>query len=308
MFFNLKKKKPKAPTHYDYFNEQAALPELVVVLHGLKATPRSMRKMNAYLTACGYSVASPCLDYDHLDVEGIVEQIHEKVGDKIENYKKVHFVGYSMGGMALRAYLSQHFPEEKMGNAIQIGAPNQGSLGMRLLMKIPGVKSLAGPMAVQVSKKKFEEDLTDKHAKPAHFFPEKIPYKLGVIAGDAIKGLKDIFNALILPGGDDGIVTLKETAFNGMTDHIIIDDHHVGLSTSNKSMLLVSHFLKNATFDPFTSKNLTAFKVKRGLFNFLKPCMKGSIDRLLIPTRWFIRNSRRQIEELKTNIKKAVPF
>lgn len=303
-----KKKKPKAPAHYDHFNEQACLPELVVVLHGIKSTPRSMKKMNNFLSACGYAVASPCLDYDHHDVAGIVDQIHEKLGDKIKNYKKVHFVGYSLGGMALRAYLSQHYPEN-MGNAIQVGSPNQGSFAMRMLMWIPGVKTLAGPMAVQVSRKAKKDGVDLKPTeKPAKFFPDKIPYKLGIIAGDAVKGLRDFFHSVVIPGGDDGLVSFSESAFKGMRDHIIIDDNHVGLRTNNKSFLLIAHFLKKGTFAPYTPKMLENLNPRRKILGFLKPCMKGSIDRLLVPTRWFRKNSRKQIEAMKSFINQNNPF
>lgn len=287
------KKRGRNRSHLDYFNDQACLPELIVVLHGIKSTPHSMRNMNAFFNAAGYSVIAPNLDYDHNDIEETVTQIHEKIGPELGRYKRVHFVGYSLGGMALRAYLNDHKPAN-IGRAVQLGSPNQGSLIMRLFMKIPGVKWLAGPMAVQISK--IKKTIRER------FFPDNIDYDLGVIAGDGIRGIRDFFNALVLPGGDDGIVSFKETAFSGMKDHVIIDENHLGLRSSPKAALLCLQFIKQGNFTPLDQVADQKLKfMKPGFFSFMRPFAKGDIDRLLLPTRWFIKDQRKNIKAMLTD-------
>ena len=38
----------------------------------------------------------------------------------------VHFVGYSMGGLIIRAYLQKYRPQH-LGRVVMLGTPNQGS-------------------------------------------------------------------------------------------------------------------------------------------------------------------------------------
>ena len=80
-------------------------------------------------------------------------------------------------------------------------------------------------------------------------FPNRIApptYELGVIAGS--QSVNPIGSAL-LPGPDDGAVTVESARLEGASDFIVIEATHTFIMSNPTAMAQVEYFLRNGRFD-----------------------------------------------------------
>lgn len=102
--------------------------DLVVLVHGMGRSPLSMAPLQVSLSRAGYRVLN--VGYDSQD-PGVAE-IAEGVGAEVEAAlearpaPRVHFVGHSLGTVVIR-WLLVHDPPERVGRAVLLAPPNQGS-------------------------------------------------------------------------------------------------------------------------------------------------------------------------------------
>ncbi|MCG8509817.1 MAG: alpha/beta fold hydrolase, partial [Rhodospirillales bacterium] len=188
--------------------------DVVVVLHGLGRGPYAMRLLAARLEEAGYQVAN--VGYDSLS--DTPDQILEDIGRQINRCcvnktPKLHFVGHSLGGLLIRAYLMENYVPN-LGRVVLIGTPNGGSAA------IDGIRDrwwfgILGPTANAMGTD--ENGFAKRLVKP--------DYPLGVIAGI----VEDDDNEDRLPGPDDGLVAVDSTKVEGMADFVLMPTSHWGL-------------------------------------------------------------------------------
>lgn len=208
-------------------------PELVFVLHGLGRTKSAMWLLAARLEDAGFSVKR--IGYHSLkeSPEEILADVSSQINAGLqETNQPVHFVGHSMGGLMIRAYLDSH-QVEHLGRVVLIGTPNQGTTFVDKYRDKWWLKML-GPMtlALGTDRESFASSIADPY------------YPVGVIAGisDRIK------NDRFLPGTDDGLVQLESTRLDGMTDLIIIKSGHAMLRYDRDVANQTIAFLKTGKF------------------------------------------------------------
>lgn len=208
--------------------------DYVVILHGIFRSSFHMRKLAAYLEKQDYEVIA--LDYPSTkeSMPKLVEMIQEDIQSKIAEQKKTHFVGYSMGGLLLRAILKDYRPDH-LGRVVQLAPPNQGSEVADFLKNIWLYKKLYGPAGQQL--------ITDQTAI-APIFGE-IDYELGVIAGNFSL---DPISSLLIKGPDDGKVSVESTKIAGMKDHIVVRASHTWFPHNKQVQQQTLHFLQQGTF------------------------------------------------------------
>lgn len=211
--------------------------ENVVILHGLAINSRYMAKLARYLAAQGYKVHN--LDYPSLrhGLEKLCELIHGQIKQKIPPTEKIHFVGFSLGGLLIRILLSH--PEYRpinLGRVVQLGAPNLGSTMADFLQHNWFYKKIFGSAG--------QELITDQ-TKLNHLF-QPVNYELGVIAGTRALGP---ISAWFMKGPSDGLVSVENTKVMGMKEHLLVNLSHIFLPLNNKVLELTARFLKTGSFN-----------------------------------------------------------
>ena len=163
----------------------------------------------------------------------ILDDVSKQIDDCcVESQRPVHFVGHSLGGLLIRAYLQDH-KVANLGNVLLIGTPNQGT---KLVDRFRDKwwMQLLGPttLALGTNRESFPSSLDDPY------------YPVGVIAGVFGSGLNDD----ILPGKDDGLVAIEATKVNGMSDFRIVETSHSFMRYDEEVARLAVTFLKNGSF------------------------------------------------------------
>lgn len=191
---------------------ERACDEGVVLFHGIMRTSRSMNRLAIHLQRRGYAVLN--LDYPSTrhSLEALSDMVHLPVGEFAAGLRRVHFVGFSMGGLLVRSYLARHRPEN-LGRTVMIGTPNNGSKVADLLRGNALYGRLFGPAGQQL--------VTDQ-SRFRHIFAEE-GYELGIIAG------RSAFNpvgALVFGRPNDGKVSVDSTMLPNCQDHIVVRRNH----------------------------------------------------------------------------------
>lgn len=213
--------------------------ECVILLHGLARTDLSMHRMQRMLERYGYRVAN--VDYPSRDfpievlapmaIENGFAQCNDKPG-----VSKVHFVTHSLGGILVRVYFKDH-ADARLGRVVMLAPPNQGSVAVDEMVRIPGFDWLNGPAGYQLGKG-----------------PESIPLQLGtpdfdfaVIAGNRTI---DPITSAVLPDPDDGRVSVADTRLDGMQDFAVLPVSHALIMHDRQVFRLVRNYLAHGSFDP----------------------------------------------------------
>jgi triacylglycerol lipase len=208
----------------------------VVLLHGLGRTDLSMLRMENALEGQGYEV----VNVGYSTTQHSIEQLAaEELGPAVETCcqeprGRVHFVTHSMGGIVLRYYLESH-EVENMGRVVMLSPPNQGSEVADWVAENPLLQKILGPSAEQLG--------TGPESVPSQLGP--VDFELGIIAGN--KTLNPLFSRMI-PGADDGKVSVERTKVEGMTDFLVVPRSHTYIMMSNDVIAQVLYFLEHGEF------------------------------------------------------------
>jgi triacylglycerol esterase/lipase EstA (alpha/beta hydrolase family) len=102
--------------------------ELVVLVHGMGRTARSMEPMRAALDSAGFDVinigySSYCCGIAELGV-AVRRELEAR---RLPAHTRVHFVGHSLGNIIVRWILTQPDPPAGVGRIVMLAPPNQGS-------------------------------------------------------------------------------------------------------------------------------------------------------------------------------------
>jgi triacylglycerol lipase len=211
--------------------------EEVVLLHGLCRTSRSMVKMEGALTAAGYKVRNVDYPSRTASVQKLADDV---IGKAVANCQqdgatKINFVTHSLGGILVRSYLTRH-SIPSLGRVVMLAPPNQGSEIVDKLGWFFLFKSINGPAGNELG--------TDKNSTPNKFGPINFP--VGIIAGD--RSINWI-NSLLIPGRDDGKVSVERTKLAGMAGHLVVHATHPFIMKNHEVIRQTIQFLRAGNFD-----------------------------------------------------------
>jgi pimeloyl-ACP methyl ester carboxylesterase len=207
--------------------------DVVYLLHGLGRSSFAMRVLASRLEDAGFIVYNIGYPSINKTPEEILENISQQISASLpKTDQNIHFVGHSLGGLLIRAYLEKT-NIKNLGNVVLMGTPNKGTTLVDNYRDSWWMQML-GPAALALS--------TDENS-----FPNSIGrpyYPVGIIAG--IYGDND--NEDILPGDDDGVVPLESTKIDGMTDFIVIESSHYMMRYNRDVADQTIMFLRHSRF------------------------------------------------------------
>ena len=212
--------------------------EQVVLLHGLARSSSSMNKMAKALSNRGYAVCN--LDYPsrHHSVEVLAtDYVAPAIRDCIKHPQQpVHFVTHSLGGIIVRQLIASGALEDmQLGRVVMLGPPNGGSQVVDKLGDWRLFKAINGPAGDQLG--------TADSALPQKL--GKANFELGIIAGNS--SINPLLS-LLIPGDDDGKVSIESAQLEGMQDFLIVPVSHPFLM-KNKAVIEQTHtFLSHGKF------------------------------------------------------------
>lgn len=210
--------------------------DCVVLLHGLLRSEDSMNRMEKKLGEAGFEVRN--ISYESTDhpIEELAGQAVPQALKACAEKSVVHFVTHSMGGILLRQYLETG-DIETLGRVIMLGPPNQGSEVVDRYADFPGFEWISGPAGLQLG--------TGEASIPRSLGP--VQFDLGIIAGN--RSINPILSTM-LPGKDDGKVSVAATRVEGMNEHLEMPVTHVFMMRDSEVIEEVIHYLHFGTFTP----------------------------------------------------------
>ncbi|HEY9198366.1 MAG TPA: alpha/beta fold hydrolase [Gammaproteobacteria bacterium] len=220
--------------------------ECVILVHGLNRSEHSMVKLQAALQAEGYATINVAYPSRTKTVDELAgPYIEHAVADcRKTGAEQIHFVTHSMGGILVRYYLA-HEAMRDLGRVVMLGPPNQGSEVVDALKDVPGFETINGPAGRQLG--------TDAASLSRQLGP--VTYPVGVIAGNRSINL---LLSLMIPGEDDGKVSVERAKVEGMMDFLVVPHTHPLIMNSEQVIHQTCHFLRRGTFEKAMAESADA--------------------------------------------------
>ncbi len=201
---------------------------VVVLLHGLYMTGGWMGLLRRRLEKFGHRAVA--FSYSSLGqgAPANADALQRWLAEM--DWRRVDFVAHSLGGLVLRHLFHRH-PGQRPGRVVTLGTPHQPScaarsvesLGLGFLLGRSGDEGLLGGIPIW-----------DSHTQ------------IGSVAGSRGLGIGRFFHRQNVP--NDGAVTVPETQFEGMTDHVVVPVNHAALIFSRSVARLCNEFLRHGQF------------------------------------------------------------
>ena len=210
--------------------------ECVILLHGLARTDNSFNRLAGILEKRGYHVVN--VDYPSCK-KNIETLANETISHGIKECmkarpSKIHFVTHSMGGILVRQYLASK-RINNLGRVVMLSPPNQGSEVVDALKDLKIYKWIGGPAGQQLG--------TGENSVPNKIGPAD--YDVGIITGDRTI---NPFLSIIIPGKDDGKVSVKRAKLSGMKDFMVVHKSHPFIMTDRDTIKQIIYYIENGVF------------------------------------------------------------
>ncbi|MBE9504993.1 MAG: DUF2183 domain-containing protein, partial [Proteobacteria bacterium] len=211
--------------------------DCIVLLHGMARSRFSMYLMEKYLQEKGYRTINEGYPSTKKSIKELAgEELATAVKScRNKGAERVHLVTHSLGGIITRQYLQSH-DLPKGSRIVMLAPPNKGSELADKLKGLDAYKWLNGPAGQELG--------TGPDSIPNSLKP--VDVEIGIIAGDS--SLNPFYSAMI-PGPDDGKVSVERAQLEEMKDFIIMPSSHSFIMNSSDVMKQTLHFLEKGTFD-----------------------------------------------------------
>ncbi len=204
----------------------------VILIHGIIRSSKSFIQLHQELKKEGYIVCGFEYPSTRVSIPESAEYLHQTILS-LKGIEEIYFVAHSMGGLVVRSYLKKH-EDKRIKRMVMMGVPNKGANMADRLADNVLYKMFYGPAGQQlVSENKTTENKTtenktteNKTGEKEEGFVKSLPipsFEFGIIAGG--HGNMHGYNPLI-PGDDDGTVSVSSTRLPGASDYILVHCLH----------------------------------------------------------------------------------
>ncbi len=221
--------------------------DCVILLHGLGRTSSSMRSIADALNKENFTI----VNQDYPSRKQIIETLAlDNIPKALSrcrqhNSRRIHFVTHSMGGILLRYYLSIR-KIAGLGHSVMLSPPNHGSEIVDLLGENILFRWLNGPAALELG--------TDRNSLPLRL--GGADYSVGVITGNH-PAFYDGYFAEVIPGPDDGKVSVESAKLQGMADFLVVPSDHTFIMDDAEVIRQTIYFLEHGRFAKAEARKLT---------------------------------------------------
>ncbi|RXK54822.1 alpha/beta hydrolase [Oleiharenicola lentus] len=216
--------------------EKPAVPDCVVLLHGIGMRSYVMKRLESALRAEGYrtvSISYPSRRMPFEQLAGEYLPAHLKKHD-VARAPRLHFVTHSLGSLIVRKLIKDARPAN-LGRVVMIGPPNHGSTAADVAKENALLKKFLGGNLVRLGT---GEDAIVKTLGPADF-------DVGIIAGEV--AVNPVFGQA-LGGKNDGAVTIESARLEGMKDFLVVPYSHTLMLWRKEVVDQVRSFLREGKF------------------------------------------------------------
>ena len=204
----------------------------VILIHGIVRTSKSFSKMAEALKKEGYTVIGFDYPSTQVEISQSAEYLHQLL-ESLKGIEKISFVVHSMGGLLVRCYLRKH-GDDRIERMVMLGVPNHGANMADIFKNILLFKMIFGPAGRQLG---INGGFIDSLPTPE--------FEFGVIAG--ARGKESGYNPLI-PGDDDGTVSVESTRLPGACDFATVQCLHSFMMNHADTIAYTREFLKTGRF------------------------------------------------------------
>ena len=216
------------------FISQTVYADCIILIHGMGRSALSMLPIKYALSEENHTVINTQYSVWGKTISGLsIEVIPQAINDCPED-QPISFVTHSLGGIIVRHYLSEHHLP-RLNSIVMIAPPNHGS---------EIVDFLKHSFLYPYIKDEVIAELSTDNTLP--YIKDNQAVSIGIIAGG--KSMNWI-SSKIIPGIDDGKVSIESTLLDTMDDHIILDNTHTFITMSPTALDQISVFLKNGKFN-----------------------------------------------------------
>ncbi len=192
----------------------------VVLVHGLFASKRSMRKAENYLKAYGFATHRWGYPTFFRSIEQHAERLAEFTTAIVDDRRvdRVYFLTHSLGGILVRKVLADRLIP-KLCRIVMLAPPNAGSHLTRVSL---GPFRAVLPSIVQISER-----------------PDSIPNQLPPIEGVDVG---------VIAASRDFVVHLESTRLREQRDHAVVTSSHFELPSCSAALELAVQFFNHGHF------------------------------------------------------------
>lgn len=206
---------------------------VVILLHGIGRTSHCFSEMGAALREAGYVVVPFEYPSTRVPLEQSAEYLRSVIGS-LDSASSIDFVVHSMGGLVVRMLLTM-CADDRWHALVMLGTPNRGAEMADMLHRNTLFGLIYGPAGQQL----VSGDAAVIQQLPIPRFP------FGIIAGG--RSDEQGFNPL-LPGDDDGTVTVASTRLSGAADFLLVPRLHSFLMGDRQVIEATLRFLREGRF------------------------------------------------------------